>query len=75
MKAKHGQPKVSPTGGGGPPQGRRPYSRPRLIDFGDVRDLTLGPTPGITDSGGFGEAFPFGPGPGPGPGPAPGPKG
>ena len=49
--------------------GRRPYRRPRLTDFGDVRDVTLGPTPGVTDSGGFGEAFPFGPGQGPNPRP------
>lgn len=30
---------------------RRPYKSPRLIDFGDVRDLTLGGSPGVGDSG------------------------
>lgn len=30
---------------------RRAYSSPRLIDFGDVRDVTLGGSPGVGDSG------------------------
>jgi hypothetical protein len=34
--------------------GRRAYSRPRLRRLGDVRDFTLGPTPGIGESGGSG---------------------
>ncbi len=31
--------------------GRLPYSPPRLEVLGDVRDLTLGGTPGLGDSG------------------------
>ncbi len=46
---------------------RRPYRPPRLVDFGDVRDLTLGGTPGTGDSGNpTQKPFAFGPGP-PGP--------
>lgn len=34
---------------------RKPYSRPILIAYGDVRDLTLAPSPGDFESGlGFG---------------------
>lgn len=29
----------------------RSYETPRLIVYGDVRDVTLGPTPGIGESG------------------------
>ena len=29
---------------------RKPYRRPRLVDFGDVRATTLGTSPGIGDS-------------------------
>ena len=29
---------------------KRPYSKPRLVDFGDVRDLTMGISPGMGDS-------------------------
>lgn len=29
---------------------RRPYSPPRLEALGDLRELTLGPSPGIGDS-------------------------
>lgn len=50
---------VGRTGGererGGNPEAeepaRRPYRAPTLTPFGDVRDLTLGPTPGIGESG------------------------
>lgn len=31
---------------------RRPYSTPRLTVFGDLRGITLGGSPGISDSGG-----------------------
>ncbi|MEM6576740.1 MAG: hypothetical protein AAF736_20895 [Pseudomonadota bacterium] len=30
---------------------RKPYRRPELIPRGDVRDVTLGPTPGVGESG------------------------
>ena len=30
---------------------RKPYQKPRLIHHGDVRDVTMGPTPGIGESG------------------------
>lgn len=29
---------------------RRPYEPPRLVAFGDIRDKTLGGTPGMNDS-------------------------
>lgn len=47
-----------PAEGGGPPaderpnSGRRPYVPPRLEILGDLRDLTMGPSPGIGDSAG-----------------------
>jgi len=31
--------------------GRLPYIKPKLIRFGDVRDLTLGGSPGVGESG------------------------
>ncbi len=37
--------------------GRRPYHRPRLTCFGDVRDLTLGASGNNPESGG--NFFPF----------------
>lgn len=30
---------------------KRPYETPRIIDRGDVRDVTLGGSPGVGDSG------------------------
>ncbi len=30
---------------------KKPYSPPRLITYGDLRTLTLGPSPGIGESG------------------------
>lgn len=33
------------------PVPRRPYEAPRLVVFGDLRTLTLGPSPGIGESG------------------------
>ena len=30
---------------------KKPYQKPRLIHHGDVRDVTMGPTPGIGESG------------------------
>ncbi len=38
------------------PKGRKPYASPRLQEFGDLRELTLGASPGTTDSGGEGKA-------------------
>lgn len=32
-------------------EGKKPYRRPRLQAYGDLRDLTLGPSPGIGESG------------------------
>jgi hypothetical protein len=32
-------------------RGRRPYRTPELIVFGDLRGITLGGSPGISDSG------------------------
>lgn len=29
----------------------RPWSRPELIVYGDIRQLTMGPTPGVGESG------------------------
>ena len=36
---------------GSEPRGRKPYRPPRLEVFGDVRDVTLGSTPGGAESG------------------------
>jgi hypothetical protein len=33
---------------------RKPYKSPRLEVLGDVRDITLGGSPGVGDSGGTG---------------------
>lgn len=33
------------------PQGKQPYEAPQLRELGDVRDLTLGGSPGTGDSG------------------------
>ena len=33
------------------PVAKRPYEAPRLAVFGDLRTLTLGPSPGIGESG------------------------
>jgi hypothetical protein len=30
---------------------KRPYERPQLVVFGDLRTFTLGPSPGIGESG------------------------
>ena len=30
---------------------KKPYHRPRLVLWGDLRDLTLGPSPGVGESG------------------------
>lgn len=37
---------------------RKEYSKPHLEKLGDLRSITFGSTPGITDSGGLGEALP-----------------
>lgn len=34
-----------------PAEHRRPYRAPRLTLYGDVRDLTMGPSDGIGESG------------------------
>jgi hypothetical protein len=42
-----------------PPQGKKPYATPRLEDYGDLRDLTLGGSPlGSGDSGDSGSKYP-----------------
>jgi hypothetical protein len=33
---------------------RRPYTKPRLTSYGDIRDLTLAPTPGTQIESGRG---------------------
>ncbi len=30
---------------------KKPYRKPELIHRGDVRDITMGPTPGVGESG------------------------
>lgn len=30
---------------------KKPYEKPELICYGDVRDITLGPSPGFGESG------------------------
>lgn len=35
--------------------GRRLYTPPSLVSYGDVRDLTMGTSVGVTDSGGEGK--------------------
>ncbi len=42
---------ASPAGAARSLPERRPYSAPVLEDFGDVRDITLGPSPGVGESG------------------------
>lgn len=32
---------------------KKPYARPLLIDYGDVRDITLAPTPGLNTESGY----------------------
>lgn len=32
-------------------RGRKPYRKPRLVLWGDLRGLTLGPSPGVGESG------------------------
>lgn len=39
---------------------RKPYHKPRLIEMGDLRTLTLGGSPGAGDSGSTGTRFPPG---------------
>lgn len=47
---------------------RRPYCKPQLIGLGDLRSLTLGPSPtGYDDSGGGSFSEDFTPIPTPGP--------
>ena len=35
---------------------KRPYHHPTLHPYGDIRDVTLGASPGVTDSGSLGKA-------------------
>lgn len=44
-------PNLSPPTQECAPPPKRPYEAPRLIVFGDLRTLTLGPSPGIGESG------------------------
>lgn len=41
-------PPTTPTSSG---EAKKPYTRPTLIHYGDVRDLTLSPSPGTFESG------------------------
>jgi hypothetical protein len=34
-----------------PPRGRRKYAKPVLLEYGDVRGVTLAPSPGVLESG------------------------
>lgn len=34
-----------------PSEAKKPYHKPTLVHFGDVRDLTLSPSPGTFESG------------------------
>lgn len=34
-----------------PASRKKPYRRPRLVLWGDLRDVTLGPSPGVGESG------------------------
>jgi hypothetical protein len=43
-----------PTDAAGVPAERLDYQAPQLVRVGDVRDLTLGGSPGIGDSGNAG---------------------
>jgi hypothetical protein len=40
-----------PAGHGAAPPDRAPYAPPRIVPLGDLRDLTLGASPGVGDSG------------------------
>lgn len=51
MKPETERTSIAPETQGMPAPGRRAYVRPRLEVFGDLRDLTLGGTPGSGDSG------------------------
>lgn len=31
---------------------KKPYKKPQLISLGDIRDVTMGGSPGVGDSGG-----------------------
>lgn len=37
---------------------RKPYCKPELEEFGDLRSLTFGSFPGVFDSGGLGSFVP-----------------
>jgi len=62
MKEKTGQQPVSEQTPAAPPAGpgqRRPYTKPRLEVYGNVRDLTHGGSPGTGDSGNPGTRRPL----------------
>ena len=48
---KHADPAVDGSTERREADGCKPYRPPRLEDFGDVRDVTLGSTPGGIESG------------------------
>lgn len=33
-------------------ENKKPYNKPELISLGDIRDVTMGGSPGVGDSGG-----------------------
>ena len=45
----HEQKKAEPHGEA--ERRRRPYSPPRLVEYGSIRNLTTGGSPGVGDSG------------------------
>ncbi len=51
MKPETARTLLQPETAGMPAPSRRAYTRPRLEVLGDIRDLTLGGTPGVGDSG------------------------
>lgn len=46
--------KAAGTGASPPRAPKRPWMRPRLTAFGDLRSLTMGASPGVGESGGAG---------------------
>ena len=46
----HGRPAASSEPRPQGPTPREPYVRPKLTPFGDVREVTLGGSPGVGDS-------------------------
>ncbi len=56
-KHENNQPPAGDTATGQP---RKTYTRPELLPCGDVRDVTMGGSPGVGDSGNGALERPFG---------------